>query len=264
MEGEKYNHFKNPDNPLKNYKTFKIESTTLNSTVEILSEEDIYSKNIIGVVQGTDPVLKDEFIVVGAHLDHVKPVMGQVCNGADDNASGASAVIEIAEAVAANPFSRSVLFIAYTAEEMGLYGSKFFVSSEIVPKDNIRFNVNMDMIGRSTKENEETRAHYVVTSKKYVNKMGTFINSVNNGITDFPLIIDNDEDSPGGSDHLSFISSGIPAFFFFSGIHEDLHQPGDDPEKVDYNKAESIAKLAYLITKKLANIDKVPDFTGKN
>ncbi len=260
LEDEKYNPVKTPDNLLKKYKTFVIEDTYLNSTIEILSEELIATKNIIGMVAGTDPDLKNEFIVVGAHLDHVKPVMGQVCNGADDNASGTSGVIEIAEAVAASPCRRPVLFIAYTAEEMGLLGSRYFVNSEVVPKDQIMFNLNMDMIGRSTGENEKTRAHYVVTHKKYVKELELFINDVNDGITDFPLIIENDEDSPGGSDHQSYISEGIPAFFFFSGIHADLHQPGDDPEKIDYAKVESIARLAYLITDKLANMDKVPAF----
>jgi len=74
------------------------------------------------------------------------------------------------------------------------------------------------------------------------------------------LIYDNDEDSPGGSDHQTFISAGIPAFFFFSGVHEDLHKSGDDPEKIDYDKAMSISKIAYLITDTLANMDEVPSF----
>jgi Zn-dependent M28 family amino/carboxypeptidase len=93
--------------------------------------------------------------------------------------------------------------------------------------------------------------------------LDAFINEVNDGVTDFPLIIDNDQNSPGGSDHQSFIKEDIPAFFFFSGVHEDLHRPTDDADKIDYAKAESISKLAYLLTEKLANMDEVPDFLEK-
>jgi len=218
---------------------------------------------VIGIVPGTDPDLKNEFIVVGAHLDHVGPRQGQVCNGADDNASGSSGVMEIAEAVAMNPCKRSVVFITYTAEEKGLIGSRFFINSDVLPKENIKFNINLDMIGRSSPKNEKSRAHYVVTNKKYLNELDAFINDLNVGITDFPLLIDNDEDSPGGSDHQSFIAEDIPAFFFFSGVHKDLHQPGDDAEKIDYAKAESISRLGYLIARKLANMEEVPDFKSK-
>lgn len=260
MEGNKYNPMNDPENILKNYKPQELEGVYLDSEIEILNEELITTKNIVGIVEGTDPELRNEYIVVGAHLDHVKPVNGQVCNGADDNASGSAGVIEIAEAVAMNPCKRSVIFITYTAEEMGLIGSRHFIGSNALPLEKIKFNLNMDMIGRSDPDHEADRAHYVVTNKKYVDKLKEFITGLNNGITDFPLMYENDEDSPGGSDHQSYINKGIPAFFFFSGLHEDLHQPGDDPEKIDYAKAESICKLGYLITTKLANMDFVPTF----
>lgn len=260
FENQKYNPIKRGENGLKGYNTYQLKNVTIETVYPVLSEEKVNSSNVVGIVRGTDPELADEYIVVGAHLDHVAPVNGDVCNGADDNASGTSGVIEIAEAVAANPFRRPVIFVAYTAEEMGLYGSQFLIDSEIIPGDKLKFNLNMDMIGRSDSKNEESRAHYVVTNKKYVAKLESFINEINNGVTDFPLLFDNDEDSPGGSDHQSFINEGIPAFFFFSGIHSDLHQPGDDADKIDYAKVESIARLAYLITEKLANADRVPDF----
>lgn len=260
MADNKSNPLNDTENVMKNYKPQLLANTSLTSTIEILSEENITTKNIVGIVPGTDAVLKDEYIVVGAHLDHVKPQMGQVCNGADDNASGSSGVIEIAEAIAMNPCKRSVVFIAYTAEEMGLRGSHYFVNSEVIKKDQFKFNLNMDMIGRSSPKNEESRSHYVVSNKKYIDSLEEFITDINDGVTDFPLIFDNDEDSPGGSDHQTFIREDIPAFFFFSGVHADLHQPGDDPEKIDYAKAESITRLGYLITTKLANAETVPGF----
>ncbi len=263
MGDNKYNPLRNPDNILKKYKPQVLENIHLNSVVEVLSEDLIASNNVVGMIPGTDPILKNEYIVVGAHLDHVKAQQGEICNGADDNASGSSGVIEIAEAIAMNPCKRTVVFITYTAEEMGLIGSRFFVGSGVFPKEQLKFNINMDMIGRSSAKNEESRAHYVVTNKRYVSEIESFINEINDGITDFPLIIDNDQDSPGGSDHQSFISEDIPAFFFFSGLHKDLHRPTDDADKIDYAKAESISKLAYLMTRKLANMEVVPDFLEK-
>jgi Zn-dependent M28 family amino/carboxypeptidase len=211
-------------------------------------------------VPGTDPLLRDEYIVVGGHLDHVRPQQGQPSNGADDNASGSAGVMEIADAIAMNPLRRSVIFAAWSAEEMGLLGSAFFMESGLIPKEKIKFNLNLDMIGRTGKGNEETRAHYVVTDKKYLQALTSFISDLNTGITDFPILYDDDEHSPGGSDHMTFIQAGIPAFFFFSGVHADLHKPGDDPEKIDYAKAAAICRLGYRIVEKLGNMDVVPTF----
>jgi Zn-dependent M28 family amino/carboxypeptidase len=245
---------------MKNYKPQELSGAYLTSSNDILSEDILYSNNVIGMVPGTDPVLKNEYIVVGGHLDHVAPQQGKPSNGADDNASGSAGVIEIAGAIAQNPCKRTVVFITYTAEEMGLLGSSWFLESGLFPIDRIRFNINLDMIGRTGKENESTRAHYVVTDKKYLAGIIAFINELNTGITDFPILFDDDEHSPGGSDHMTFIGKGIPAFFFFSGVHADLHRPGDDPEKIDYPKAAAISRLSYLIARKLANMDVVPGF----
>jgi len=263
MAGSKNNPLKDPENVLDNYKPQLLKDTYLNTEIEILGEEIITTRNVVGMVPGTDPSLRDEYIIVGAHLDHVKPFQGQVCNGADDNASGTSGVMEIAEAIAMNPCKRSVVFTAYTAEEMGLFGSLYFVNSGLFPKEQLKFNINLDMIGRSDPDNVESRAHYVVTHKKYVEGIKSFVNEVNDSVTDFPLIYDNDDDSPGGSDHQTFINEGIPAFFFFSGMHPDLHQPGDDADRIDYEKAESISRLACLIATKLANMNELPDFINQ-
>ncbi len=260
MAGNKNNPNLNPDNVLKNYKPQVLEGVTLNSKVEILTEDILLSNNVIGMVPGTDPVLKDEYIVVGGHLDHVRAQQGKVSNGADDNASGSAGVMEIAEAIALNPCKRTVIFAAWSGEEMGLLGSAFFLESGLFPKEKIKFNVNLDMIGRTGKGNEATRAHYVVTDKKYLKELSAFINEINKGVTDFPILIDDDEHSPGGSDHMTFIQKGIPAFFFFSGVHADLHNSGDDPEKIDYPKAASVSRLGYLIAQKLGNMATVPTF----
>ncbi|MFA6126186.1 MAG: M20/M25/M40 family metallo-hydrolase [Bacteroidales bacterium] len=245
---------------LKNYKPQELKDTYLKSPVDIIRQDTLYSNNVIGIVPGTDPLLRDEYIVVGGHLDHVPPQQGKVCNGADDNASGSAGVMEIAGAVAMNPCKRTVVFVAWSGEEMGLLGSAFFLGSGLIPKEKIKFNLNLDMIGRTGKGNEPTRAHYVVTNKKYLQGLTTFINEVNTGVTDFPILFNDDAHSPGGSDHMSFMGAGIPAFFFFSGVHADLHNPGDDPEKIDYPKAASICRLGYLIVEKLGNVAIVPGF----
>lgn len=244
----------------RRYQTAELNNSFFTCKADLISEDVVYSNNVVGMVPGTDPVLKDEYVIVGAHLDHVRPSNGEVCNGADDNASGSSGVIEIAEATALNPGKRTVIFTTWTAEEMGLLGSRFFVESGVFPKDQLKFNINLDMIGRSSPENSETRAHYVVSHQKYLDKLKTWIDGLNAGITDFPLLFENDQDSPGGSDHQSFIGADIPAFFFFSGVHPDLHRPGDDPEKIDYRKAESICRLSYLLVDDLANSAIMPDF----
>ncbi|MFC2122048.1 M20/M25/M40 family metallo-hydrolase, partial [Bacteroidota bacterium] len=264
MGDSKNNPMKNPDKILNNYKTQILEDVSLTGETKIINEDIISSNNVIGMVKGTDPELQNEYIVVGGHLDHVASQQGEeICNGADDNASGSAGVIEIAEAIAMNPCKRPVLFVTWTAEEMGLIGSRYFINSNLIPKEQLKFNVNLDMIGRSSTKNEESRAHYVVTHKKYVYELEAFISDLNDGITDFPIIIDNDQDSPGGSDHQSFIGEGIPGFFFFSGIHRDLHRPTDDADKIDYSKAESLSRLGFLIVNKMANMDVVPSFEKK-
>jgi len=245
---------------LRNYSCFPLEGFTLETCHEVLEEEVLSTKNIIGIVPGTDPDLAGEYITVGAHLDHVSPFKGQVRNGADDNASGSSGMLEIAEALAMNPARRPVVFIAFTAEEMGLCGSDYFLHSGTIEKDKLKFNLNLDMIGRSSDKNAETRAHYLVTNKKYLTELSAFVGEINKNSVNYPLIFNNDKDSPGGSDHQTFIRAGIPGFFFFSGVHPDLHKPGDDPGKIDYQKAESISRLAYLVANELANMNEVPSF----
>ena len=260
FKGQPFSPTSMAEKGLKNYSCFQLEGNSIETIFEVIEEKAVSSKNIIGFVAGTDPDLSKEYITVGAHLDHVAPVDGQVRNGADDNASGSSGLIEVAEAMALNPGRRPVIFIAYTAEEMGLLGSKYFLNTGTIEKEMIKFNLNLDMIGRSSEENAETRAHYLVTHKKYLNQLSSFVGEINRNTINYPLLYNNDEDSPGGSDHQTFINAGIPAFFFFSGVHEDLHRAGDDPVRIDYQKAESISRLAYLITDTLSNMDVVPTF----
>ena len=242
------------------YKTFQLKDLTVDTRLKVLEETDMVLKNVVAVVRGTDPELNNEYITVGAHLDHVTHPTGQVANGADDNASGSAGVLEIAEAVAQDPPRRSVVFVTYTAEEMGLQGSHYFVNSGPLDIGDIKFNVNLDMIGRTTQENQESGSHYILGNERYAAKLTPFIEEINKASVNLPLIYDFDHAYAGSSDHASYSERGIPSFFFFSGDHRDLHQPGDDPEKIEYAKAVKISRLAYLITMELANMDEVPDF----
>lgn len=251
---------KNPDHILKNYKPQLLKDTYLTSHIEMLSRDRIEANNVIGMVPGTDPDLKDEFIVVSSHLDHVLPLQGEVCNGADDNASGSAGVIEIAEAVAQHPCKRSVIFVTFTGEEMGLIGSRHFLESGLFPVEQMKFNYNMDMIGRNGNGNEESRAHYLRSASRYIKRVEAFFSEFDDQVCDFPILYLSDENQPGGSDHMSFYSRDIPAVFVFSGIYDDLHRPGDDANKIDYPKSVSLSQLGYLAVQKLGNMDSVPDF----
>lgn len=260
FEGQKYDPAGIETKGLKKYRCYQLENLTVDTRFPLLEKSEVTLKNVVGMVPGTDPDLSREVIVVGAHLDHTAGPGGQVNNGADDNASGSAGVMEIAEAVAMDPPKRSVVFVAYTAEEMGLYGSHFFVHSGPFPVEKMKFNVNLDMIGRTTEENSETGSHYIVANDTYMPGIRPFIEEINAKELHLPLLYDTSHS--GSSDHASFQDAGIPAFFFFSGVHEDLHSPGDDPEKIEYDKAVKLAKLAYQVTMKLAGMEEVPAFTS--
>jgi len=262
FEGQAYNPLDIAETGLKKYRCYQLENLTVDTQFPVESETDVFLKNVIGMVKGTDPKLSKEIIVVGAHLDHVIDPRGDVNNGADDNASGSAGVMEIAEAVAMDPPLRSVVFVTYTAEEMGLYGSHYFVHWGPCSVNQMKFNINLDMIGRTAPENRESGGHYLVADKQYMVGIQPFVDNINSGSLKLPLVYDS-ELHIGSSDHASFSNAGIPAFFFFSGLHEDLHKPGDDPEKIEYDKAVNLSKLSYLITMKLANMDEVPGFTDE-
>ena len=261
FEGQKFGPADMEEKGMKKYRCYQLEDIIVDTRFPLKEKSELTLKNVVGMVKGSDPELSKEVIVVGAHLDHVVGPGGQVNNGADDNASGSAGVMEIAEAVAMDPPKRSVVFVTYTAEEMGLYGSHFFVNSGPFDIGDMKFNVNLDMIGRTTKENSESGSHYLVANETYMPKIKPFIEEINAKELGIPLIYDTSHS--GSSDHANFQAAGIPAFFFFSGVHRDLHTPGDDPEKIEYEKAVRLAKLAYQVTMQLATMDAVPAFRAE-
>lgn len=220
--------------------------------------EPVTSWNVIAYVEGSDPALKHEFVTVGAHLDHVSPPTDAIFNGADDNASGSCGVLEIAEAMAMSKPRRSVLFLLYGAEEVGLVGSQHFLENCPIPLENIVVNINLDMIGRTDARSAENRKHYVVGAKRKCEELAELISAVNERTVNWPLDFEGGEMVFAQSDHYSYHKKGIPAFFFFSGMHQHLHRPTDIPDTIEFDKMQRIAQLAYAVALEIADSDSRP------
>lgn len=215
------------------------------------TEEEIPTWNVVGMVRGTDPELNDQYVVVTAHLDSTAPrEEGEINNGADDNASGCAGLIEIAGAVAAGPPRRSVIFVLCSGEEAACIGSRHFVWDPPVALESIVADVNMDMIGRTDAASEADRSHYAIDSEKITPEFTRLIKDVNSRTVRWPLKY---ESPIGNSDNLMFHAVGIPAVSFYSGHHDDVNRPTDDADKLDYEKAQGIARLVYEITMELGS-----------
>ena len=218
--------------------------------------QDSRPPNVIAVLRGSDPVLRDEYVVLSAHMDHVgvgRPVRGDsIYNGADDDASGTSAILEVAEAMASLPTrpKRSVLFLHVSGEEKGLLGSRWYSDHPTVPLRSIVANVNVDMIGRNSPDT------VVVIGKNY-SSLGRTAQSVTSRHPELGLTLSDDkwpeERFFFRSDHYNFARKEVPSIFFFSGVHADYHQPSDEVEKLDVDKAARIARVVYYTVESVAN-----------
>ncbi len=236
------------------YSCFGLEDVTLAIDAGI-TDELIPTWNVVGMIEGTDPVLKNQFVTVTAHLDHLEPRNGEVMNGADDNASGCAGVIEIAEALAMAPPRRSVVFALFTKEEGGGIGSRHFTSDCPVPIGDVVVNLNLDMIGRTDRDSESDRAHYALNSEDVNPELTDIIRAVNSRTVDWPLKYS--MASGGyGSDDTMFRMEGIPAVFFFSGPHGDYHRSTDDAHLIEYDKAQKISQLVYELALEFGNMDR--------
>lgn len=225
--------------------------------------KEMISNNVVGLVPGNDPVLKDEFIVVSAHLDHLGIRNGAVFNGADDNASGCAAVLEAAEAMAMTSPRRSVLFVLFTGEEGGAFGSRQFVLHPPVPQEKIILNINADMVGRNSEPFPESLL--AIASENKRSQLNKFIVRVNESIAKVPIDINNSSSSPWtnfllGSDQLCFIKEGIPAILITRGfLQPDYHRASDDADTINYNKVWQAARLMYTLALEAANSDTLFD-----
>ncbi len=220
-------------------------------TVRILSASaKVAARDVVGFLPGSDPRLADEWIVVGAHHDHLGSFKGTgdtIYNGADDNASGTAAVLELARLfAAAKPRSaRSMLFVTYSAEEEGLLGSRAIVADRLLPLGQVSFALNLDMIGRNP------AAPIAVYGDETARPLRELIGEANRGL-DLPLqlygprIIED-------SDHATYQGQGIPFLAFFTGLHRDYHQVSDEAGRLDYARMGRIVALSDRILARLAN-----------
>jgi hypothetical protein len=230
------------------------------------------AQNVVGVLEGSDPTLKNEYVAIGAHYDHVgtgAAVNGDsIYNGADDDGSGTVSVLAIAEALArgARP-RRSVLFIWHCGEEKGLWGSEYFTKFPTVPLKQIVAQLNLDMVGRSKKEGDTNEANrdlsgtdeiYVIGSKMMSTELGELSERVNRSYLNLNFNYKYDDPADPNrfffrSDHYNYALHGIPIIFYFDGVHEDYHKPSDSPDKIDYQKMEKITRTVSVTALELAN-----------
>jgi hypothetical protein len=253
FKGQEYDPADIKTKGLDGYKTYKLTDMKIKMDM-VYREEKIQPPNVVGFLKGTDPDLHAQYVTIGAHLDHIPPLNGQICNGADDNASGVCGVIEVAEALVHNPPRRSVIFILYSGEEIGLYGSKYFVSNCPVPIEDVIVNLNLDAIGRSGRNLSDSDGLYALESGRVCSELTDVIRKVN-GRTVMRPIKYSFPVRYGTTDHRSFHAKNIPGVHFFTGIHEDLHKPTDDTEKIDFAKMREISELVFFIAVELANRD---------
>jgi aminopeptidase YwaD len=219
------------------------------------------TENVVGMVEGSDPKLKNEYIVVGGHFDHLgmggqgsgsrMPDTTAVHNGADDNASGIAGVIALAEkfASAGHRPKRSIIFVAFTGEESGLLGSKYFIKNCPVEVKNIKAMFNLDMIGRLNKDSGSVTISGTGTSLETMDLIKKYEK-------DLPFVLKFSPEGYGASDHSSFYLENIPVFFFTTGAHEDYHTPFDDREKINYTGEKEVLDFVYNLVSEVSNLDK--------
>ncbi len=215
--------------------------------------ETVLVRNVIGIIEGKDP---SQIIVAGAHYDHMGMWNGYVWNGADDNGSGTVGIMTIAKAVMETGVKpeKTIIIALWAAEEEGLLGSRHFVANLPFPANNIRLNLNFDMISRYVSEKEYKKAYMVYTDAYPGFKTMTEKNLKSYGI-DLDVEYQPSANPPGGSDHRSFVDAGIPILRFKPGHREEYHTPADDISKVDWDIMQKIVRIGFANIWELANSD---------
>ncbi len=246
-----------------------------------------YTRNVVGIIEGTDAKLKDTYVAFGAHYDHVGYAEGEVVNGkrmgargrvtdgavedriwngADDDGSGTVSILAIAKAFAEGPKpKRSLLFVWHAGEEKGLYGSRYFADYPTVSMDKLVAQINIDMIGRDRDNKpEEGNTVYPVGSDRISTEFHNITVEANQALAT-PLKLDYEMNDPADteqiyyrSDHYSYAAKGVPIIFLTTGLHPDYHANTDSAEKINYPKMAHIAQYAYEIGLRTANLDHAP------
>jgi len=233
--------------------SFKLTDKTVTIETNLKAKKTL-TNNVVGYWEGSDPELKKEFVVIGAHYDHIGVLQDSVYNGADDNASGTAGILEIAEAFAKSPVrpKRSILFLAFAGEEKGLFGSRYYTENPLVPLDQTVAMLNLDMISR----NDTNEVAIIGTLSSPDLKK---INEEANTCIGMDLKYDQDRYFLQ-SDHYSFYRKGIPVLFYNTKNTPDLHKPTDDPEKIIPEKMARIGRLIFGTAWKVANRTERPNY----
>jgi hypothetical protein len=253
------------------------ESFAFNSEKQVsftvgVKSESVNTQNVVAVLEGGDAALKNEYVALGAHYDHVgvgQPVNGDaIYNGADDDGSGTAAVLALAEAFAKGPRpKRSLLFVWHAGEEKGLWGSEYFTKQPTVPINQIITQLNIDMIGRCRREGDAHPGRaglakfgevFVVGSKMMSAELGELSEAVNRSYLNlnFNYKYDDPKDPERiffRSDHFNYAQQGVPIIFYTDGEHEDYHQPSDTVDKIDFEQMEKITRTVYATAWELGN-----------
>jgi len=234
---------------------------------EALVVEDASAPNVVALLRGSDPELADTYVVFSAHMDHVgvgtpNAAGDSIYNGADDDASGTTALVEMAQAFSQldSPPRRSIVFLNVSGEEKGLLGSRWYSEHPTLPIDRIVANVNLDMIARNAPDT------IVVIGQEY-SSLGPLVQRVAVEHPELGLTVSEDpwpeERFFFRSDHFNFARLEIPALFFFSGVHEDYHQQSDEVDKLDTDKAARVARLAFWTAHAIADSPEPPRWTAE-
>jgi aminopeptidase YwaD len=256
---------------------------------------EVPAYNVVGILDGSDPALKNETIVIGAHYDHLgrggegslAPRSGEIHHGADDNASGVAGVLELAHVFTTQrpKPKRTILFVAFSGEEEGLLGSSYYVNHPLAPLANTVAMINMDMIGRM--KDRKLIIGGVGTAKEWRDIVGsgnslqgmTVTASAGTTPLGIPVVVSANgrpivsmdssktfdltlnEDGYGPSDHSSFYSKQIPVLFFWTGTHEDYHKPSDTSDKINYEAEARVLSLVARIVRDIDQGDRRPTYT---
>lgn len=244
----------------------RLEGVTLTLRPHFTVLSRITAPNTVGILEGSDPTLRNEYVLFSAHMDHVGVAANgrcqarggdSICNGADDDASGTVAVIELAEAFAQlqpRP-RRSMIFLTVSGEERGLWGSSYFADHPPLPMSQVVADVNMDMVGRNWTDT------IVVIGRRH-SDLGATLERVNAAHPELNMRAIDDiwpqENFYRRSDHYNFALKGVPILFFFNGTHPDYHQVSDQPDKIDAEKEARIARLVYYLGYEVAQASERP------
>jgi hypothetical protein len=289
-----YDELKRKASAQEELPSFRLDGVTITFTIDADYEivRTQLAQNVVAIVEGADPQLKNTYVAFGAHYDHVGYAEGElvktpddgtrrlgsvgrvtpgheddrIWNGADDDGSGTVALMALAKAFAqgAHP-KRSLLFVWHSGEERGLLGSRYFADYPTVPMDKIVTQLNIDMIGRNRDDKtSESNTVYLVGSDRISSELHAINRAANDAFAK-PLTLDyefNDPTDPEQlyyrSDHYSYAAKGIPIIFFTTGLHPDYHANTDEVGKIEFDKLTRIAQLVYETAVRVGNLDHAP------